>query len=241
MAAWLDEQDVDIWLLTEVHRDGDPRGRKLAVWPPRGFGPDHQRWAGIATTLPSGTLRTVGDPGHAGEEGLSLARLVVDIPGSTVLVACSVLPWKDPGESWPGLPSGGHATQLRHVLDHHVARIAAERLPGEPIIWGGDFNQPLTEPSALATVEGARAVRAAFDGFGLVPLTERAEHLKPGYFAIDHLAVSAELVDGDPLAEVHRPPWEHGALSDHAAYIAEIRLSLPSAAVPPAKVRAGIG
>ncbi|NEM05469.1 hypothetical protein [Geodermatophilus normandii] len=65
--------------------------------------------------------------------------------GTTVLVACSVLPWRGAGECWRGLPDG-QLDQFRAVLDHHVARIAAERQAGEPVVRGDDFDQPLLPP-----------------------------------------------------------------------------------------------
>jgi hypothetical protein len=219
---WMKGQDVHVWLLTEVHRDWSSGTGRLVVAPERSVAPAEKRWAGIETDLPLGGLRTSAGSTHAGEEGLVLARLQPD-EGSSVLVACSVLPWKRAGEYWRGLPSqSGRAAEFRHVLDHHVARISAERLEGELLIWGGDFNQQLTQPFWFTTAEGAQALRAAFDGFGLVPLTERAEHLNGTSYAIDHLAVSRELVAGEPVAEVHRPDWNGGPLSDHAAYTAEI-------------------
>ncbi|WP_157937012.1 endonuclease/exonuclease/phosphatase family protein [Geodermatophilus chilensis] len=142
IAAWMDAQGVDVWLLTEVHRDWGSRGTSFVVSPPRGIDKE-KRWAGIETAVPLGELHTAGGAEHAGEEGLVLARLALG--ESSVLVVCSVLPWRGAGDYWPGLPSG-QAAQFRYVLDHHVARIEAERLPGEPLIWGGDFNQRLTAP-----------------------------------------------------------------------------------------------
>ncbi|MGY1782237.1 endonuclease/exonuclease/phosphatase family protein [Geodermatophilus sp. SYSU D01036] len=227
ISGWLDQQAVDVWLLTEVHRDWD-RGRRLVVSPRRGVGPEEKRWAGIETALPLGALRTSPEPKHSGEEGLCLARLELGgFTASSVLVACSVLPWKGAGPYWPGLPSG-QAAEFCHVLDHHVARIEEERVPGEPLIWGGDFNQQLLRPFWFTTEDGAAALRAAFDRLGLVAPTEQSRHLNGTSFAIDHLAVSPDLVAEDGPAAVHRPEWEGGQLSDHAAYTTEIRLSAPS-------------
>ncbi|WP_375791630.1 endonuclease/exonuclease/phosphatase family protein [Geodermatophilus sabuli] len=228
MAAWMDAQDVDIWLLTEVRRDWDPRGGRLVVAPPRGIDNKEKRWAGIETALPLGGLRERPTLEHAAEEGLALTRLEVGgARPSSVLVACSVLPWRGAGEYWPGLPVS-QAAQFRYVLDHHVARIGAERLPGEPLIWGGDFNQQLTRPFWGATVGGATALRSAFDRLGLVAMTEQAQHLNADSHAIDHLAVSRDLVVVDSVAAVHRPGWGGGQLSDHAAYTAEVRVTIPT-------------
>ncbi|WP_157937011.1 endonuclease/exonuclease/phosphatase family protein [Geodermatophilus chilensis] len=61
-------------------------------------------------------------------------------------------------------------------------------------------------------------------------LTEQAQHLNERSFAIDHLAVSPGPV-GELAAEVHRPGWDGGQLSDHAAYTAEVRLPASAAGV----------
>lgn len=220
IAAWMKSQDVDVWLLTEVHRDWTSGNGRLVVAPERGAAPAEKRWSGIETGLPLGELRMSGDPSHAGEEGLVLARLQPE-GASSVLVACSVLPWRGAGKYWPGLPAG-QVAEFCHVLHQHVARISAERLDGEPLIWGGDFNQQLTSPFWGTTADGAQALRTAFEGFGLVSLTERAEHLNGTSHAIDHLAVSRELITGEQFAEVHRPEWNGGHLSDHAAYTADV-------------------
>jgi hypothetical protein len=220
VASWLDAQKADVWLLTEVHCDWDPRGGTFIASPPRSFDGDKpKRWAGIETALPL-TEIPPGSEGHSGEEGLVLAR--VDLEGTSILVACSVLPWKGAGDYWHGLPSG-QLEQWRHVLDHHVARISAERRADEPLVWGGDFNQPLLPPFEGTTKAGAEALRTAFDDFGLAALTEEAGHLISGLHSIDHLAVSRNLAG--EVAEMHRPVWPNGDhLSDHAAYTADVVL-----------------
>jgi hypothetical protein len=110
IAAWMDAQAVDVWLLTEVHRDWDPRGGRLVIAPPRGIDKKEKRWAGILTELPLGGLREAPGLEYAAEEGLVLARLALG--EWSVLVACSVLPWRGAGDYWPGLPSG-QAAQFR--------------------------------------------------------------------------------------------------------------------------------
>ncbi|SFO00963.1 Endonuclease/Exonuclease/phosphatase family protein [Geodermatophilus obscurus] len=235
-AAFLASARVDLWLLTEVNAGWRTPGEVLVVSPRRVLGDSQRRWAGIQTALPSTPLPDDGRIPAAAEEALCLARVQLPTGSSaaTVLVACSVLPWDDAAASWPGLPSGNLNDQARFVLDHHVDRIRRARRPGEPIIWGGDFNQALRRPTpeleqvgyrTLGTVDGIARLRTAFDQCGLRPLTEYAENRMPGREAIDHLAVSRELtVAGD--VEVFRPPTTAAGtrLSDHAAYVADVEL-----------------
>jgi endonuclease/exonuclease/phosphatase family metal-dependent hydrolase len=111
-------------------------------------------------------------------------------------------------------------------------RIDVEWDREEPIVWGGDFNQELRdltpERKALhyrlaGTTRGIERLRGAFDLFGLTPLTEASEHFDPASPAIDHLAVTSRLARD--RAGVWRPHYRHGyELSDHAAYVADIRL-----------------
>jgi hypothetical protein len=216
IGEWLDAQHADLWLLTEVHPDWDP-GR-MAVSPPRSHDAEQpKRWAGIRTELPLTELPA--DCKHPGEEGLVLARVEMD--GTSILVACSVLPWKGSGPYWHGLPDGQYS-QFRSVLDHHVARITAARRPGEPLIWGGDMNQELTPPLWAGTNDGAATLRAAFEYLGLTPLTQGLAHLNGQSHSIDHLAVSAGLLV--ERVEVHRPRGDGTDLSDHAAYTADVVL-----------------
>jgi hypothetical protein len=83
---------------------------------------------------------------------------------------------------------------------------------GSTTLWGGDFNQELRDLTPerqgahyrlAGTVAGIERVRAAFERFGLRPLTENSEHLYPEAPTIDHLAVSQPLAAGE--AAVHRP------------------------------------
>jgi endonuclease/exonuclease/phosphatase family metal-dependent hydrolase len=168
----------------------------------------------------------------AAEESLCLAR--VQLPegarASTVLVACSVLPWGGAGKWWPGLPEKSLNAQQIFVLEHHMDRIDVAWDREEPIVWGGDFNQELRDlaPERKAagyriagTVAGIERLRAAFDRFGLRALTAESEHLNPEAPTIDHLAVSEQVARGN--AVVHRPHYENGTLlSDHAAYTADV-------------------
>src|SRR3954453_586244 len=58
IAAWMKSQDVNVWLLTEVHRDWTSGNGRLVVATERGHAPAEKRWSGIETDLPLGELRT---------------------------------------------------------------------------------------------------------------------------------------------------------------------------------------
>jgi len=219
-AAWLDDRGADIWLLTEVHHLWRPRGNNFAVSVERSHTPEEGRWAGIETSRPLTELPNACNGQHPGEEGLVLAR--VQLEESPVLVACSVLPWRRADEVWDGLPADQFG-QFRLVLDHHISRITAERRPTEPLIWGGDFNQPLVSPFSGGSKGEALLVRSALDNLGLTSLTQGLAHRNGRMHAIDHLAVSPDFLA--ERAEMHRPKREDDSnMSDHAAYTADVHL-----------------
>jgi endonuclease/exonuclease/phosphatase family metal-dependent hydrolase len=233
VARWQEKLSADIWLLTEVHREWNSSSGWTSVSPPRGGATrDTKRWAGIQTRLPMTELYEGPTDVPAAEESLCLARVQLPEGARTrsVLVACSVLPWGGAGKYWPGLPERDLNAQQTFVLGHHMARIDDAWDREEPLLWGGDFNQELRNltPERKAagyriagTVDGIERLKAAFDLFGLRPLTADAEHLNPEAPAIDHLAVSKRVARGGAM--VHRPCYEDGRLlSDHAAYTADV-------------------
>jgi len=242
VARWQDHLAADIWLLTEVHRDWESARGSVLVSPPRGGdGSGTKRWAAIQTPYPIYQLDDDGGERPAAEESLCLAR--IDLPqhlgAGSILVACSVLPWRGAGRSWPGLPDKILNEQQAFVLDQHVERIERAWDGREPIVWGGDFNQELVDlaPHRKAagyrlagTIAGIDRLRAAFDRFPLTAVTEQSQHLDTQARSIDHLAVSRSVAAG--AARVHRPHHPDGRLlSDHAAYVADIDVQRASALV----------
>jgi hypothetical protein len=235
IARWQEKIAADIWLLTEVHRDWNSGSGWTSVSPPRGgTDRDAKRWAGIQTRLPITTLDDWSPNPSPAEESLCLARVQLPEGARTtsVLVACSVLPWKGAGKYWPGIPEKDLNAQQSFVLQHHVDRIDDAWDGEESILWGGDFNQEL-RPLApgrtsigyglAGTIAGIERLQTAFDRFGLRALTADSAHLNPGAPTIDHLAVTERLARGN--AVVHRPTYDYGSLlSDHAAYTADVEL-----------------
>jgi hypothetical protein len=209
-----------VTLLTEVHANWAMNGQKVSMSPERtGYKRQH-RLAVVQSTFDLGLLESASD--HPGEQSLCLVR--ASVPSSetgSVLVACSVLPWRGAGRWWSGLREAsdgeGLAPQFSAVLKHHVGRIHAARRPNEPIVWGGDFNQELHRPIKAGTVEGRRELRKAFEGLDLEPLTTNSKHLMPELGSIDHLAVSRGWITWDEPV-VHGEPGADFP-SDHALYV----------------------
>ncbi|MGY1736995.1 endonuclease/exonuclease/phosphatase family protein [Geodermatophilus sp. SYSU D00684] len=225
-AAWLHEQPADLWLLTETSTEW--RSQVAPVSPlvqvftslKRGIGPESLRWAAIQTTLPTGELRTKGDPDHPGEESLVLSR--VRMGGRSALAACSVLPYRGADKDW-GRLTGSHSEQFRFVLKHHVARIADEReSKDEPLIWGGDFNQELVRPYMHGQVAGAAELHTALETLGLTVVTAGLSDRKHQGHAIDHVAVSSHFMTEQ--VQLHRPERAGESLGDHAAYTTVVNL-----------------
>ena len=214
----------DITLLTEVHADWVTEGgQAVTVSPNRPGYKRQQRLAGVQSTFVLEQLE--GSSEHPGEEALCMVR--ASVPGGaetgSVLVACSVMPWRGGGKSWSRLPEfskgEGLAPQFSAVLQHHVGRIEAVRREGEPLVWGGDFNQELTGPIKAGTVEGRRELLDAFERLDVEPLTMNSRHLMPELSSIDHLAVSRGWIAwGVPVVLVEPVV---GFPSDHALYVVE--------------------
>jgi hypothetical protein len=216
IGAFLAHQDASLWLLTEVSAFWSAPDASVAVSPQQPGQHEAHRLAGVQSNFPLTPLAAAGD--HPGEQGLCLAR--AELPaGGTLLVACSVLPWRGARQWWHGLPAGSAAASAKFVLDHHLARIEEVRLPGEALVWGGDFNQELARPYSGGSVRGREQLNDALDRLRLTPATATASHLEPGVLAIDHLAVP--LGWGVDRLQVHRPN-DAVRLSDHAAYTADL-------------------
>jgi hypothetical protein len=92
--------DRDIWLLTEVPTTLSLEGFTFVR-------STDSIWSAIATRLPVTPIAT----SHAG-----LALATIEYGGLPVLVACSVLPWRGAGSSWPGDPKLPLAVRFAQTL-----------------------------------------------------------------------------------------------------------------------------
>jgi len=212
-----------IMLLTEVHANWGIATPHSSISPQRSGYERQHRLAGVFSSLPHDRLEGPSD--HvAEEEALCLVRVKTpDSAAQSVLVACSVMPWRGAAKWWSGLEEAskgeGLAPQFSAVLAHHVSRIKSARRRDEPVIWGGDFNQELSGPISAGTIQGRDDLSEAFKLFGLEVLTMSSRHLAPGLSSIDHLAVSPDWMTWGDLV-VHGKQGTDFP-SDHALYEVE--------------------
>jgi hypothetical protein len=115
--------DCDVLLLTEVHVDGSLDGYERHMTSAE-MG-TNKHWAGVFARMP---LAPMPDP-HP-------ATAKTQVAGLTVL--SSVLPWPLAGGDWPWGPKG-HDDRMRATVDE-----LKPHLVQAPVVWGGDWNQPLT-------------------------------------------------------------------------------------------------
>ncbi|MGN6244292.1 MAG: endonuclease/exonuclease/phosphatase family protein [Motilibacteraceae bacterium] len=194
---------ADAWLLTEVGpgRDGvavsAPIAGRTAVW--------------------SAVVAPGAEPLSATHPTLAMARLHLD--RTTVLLACSVLPWMQAGEHWPHPADGAEPTRrFAACLDAHLAEIALAR--GHAlVVWGGDFNQPLVGSQSGFSKGCRQLLRDGLAAVGLVAATAHL-HARTGSASIDHIAVPAGMA-----AEAVVRHLDGSGGSDHDAYLVSCPLS----------------
>jgi hypothetical protein len=187
--------DCDVWLLTEINRDTAlPGYHSLVATVPM---TNTTHWSGILSRRPA---TGVGDPHPA-----SCAGEIGD------LLACSsVLPWPLAREHWPWGPAE-HQARFDDTL--HDLRSFLE---GRDVIWGGDWNQPLTGRLSGFTRAAQASLSEALNAMGLQVPTATLPGRNAAQASIDHIAIPATW---------HVP--EAGsvqvtaALSDHNVYFVE--------------------
>lgn len=188
---------VDAWLLTEVGA-----GRDCVAVSARIAG-SAAVWSAVAT--PGAEPLPVSHP------TLAMARL--RLGRTAVLLACSVLPWRQAGEHWPHPADGtGDTERFAGCLDAHLAEIAGAAGDGS-VVWGGDFNQPLVGPQTGFSLSCRDLLRDRLARAGLVAATA---HLtaRPGGASIDHVAVPPGMA-----AEALVRHLDGRGASDHDAYL----------------------
>ena len=189
----LQQQDCDVWLLTEVRADVTVQGyhRHLTT----AHMTEGRHWAGVYSRSP---LQALPDPHPA-----SAAARVHE-----TTFCSTVLPWRSAGRDapWDG---ANHGDKMAAALNS-----LRQNLPGDgTLVWGGDFNQALLGPESAGSWSGREHLLAALEHFRLQAPTAGLRHRLDGHATIDHIAVPAD----HQVTGVER--ISASALSDHDAYL----------------------
>jgi hypothetical protein len=186
----LEEQDCDVWLLTEVSVDlelaGFRRHTTTALMAAR------RHWAAVLSRL---EMTALPDP-HP-------ASAAADLDGT--VYCSSVLPWRSCG-SGPPWVGGRQADKTAAV----VADLDAA-LPEGPLVWGGDWNHALVGAEYAGSLAGRRHILDFLQRRGLIAATATLPHRMAGLATIDHIAVP-----GGPTSAIR---FAAEGLSDHDGYV----------------------
>ena len=198
-AKFLDRQDCNVWLLTEVRTDVHLQGYQQVVT--MAAMTQDRHWSAI---LSRAGLEGRDDP-HP-----TTAAAVVD--GTTYW--SSVLPWRTCGDQ-PPWDGSTHADKVAAVL-----RTLARARPSGRLVWGGDWNQSLVGRDYAGSTEGRQHVLASIDCLSLHVPTAGLRHKLPDHASIDHIALPQDYL----ATRVEHLPAKHieASLSDHDAYVIEI-------------------
>ena len=197
--ALLAAQRCDVWLLTEVPDRLVVADHVLHLG--AGLMNNRKRWAGI---LSARTTVPLADPHPASAAARIAGRTFVS----------TVLPWNGCGEHWPWDGDGPAAKTVEAV------RVLTTALTGEPLVWGGDWNDALAGRDGAGTAVGRESINSALEGLGLQVPTRGLPHRLPTSGSIDHLAVPRS----DTVLSAHRisAVVDGATLSDHDAYVVEL-------------------
>jgi hypothetical protein len=192
----MQQQDCDVWLLTEVSTKVFLAGHKahLVV---QEMAPK-RRWAGVFSRI---GLTALPDPHPAS------ATAIVE---STTFCS-SILPWRGCGHRAPWV---GH----RHAdkTEHTISQLESE-LPRRALVWGGDWNHALSGHEYAGSIGGRAHILRALQHRELQTPTADLPHRIDGLLSIDHIAVSDKIT----VKSSSSVPAEHDGirLSDHDAYV----------------------
>lgn len=193
---FLEHEQCDVWLLTEVHVDTTITG--MHGHPTRELMAPKRSWAAVFT---SADAERQDDPHRA--------TAAVRVDG--IAFVSSVLPWRSCGPTWEGATLGEKMQFALSTLRPHI---------DERTVWGGDWNQALEGPDHVGSLSGRAEVVDLTEAAGLVVPTAGLGSAVPGHPAIDHIAVPQSWY----VAAAERVPAEKDGrrLSDHDAYVISV-------------------
>lgn len=218
----LREYPADLWFLTEVHSDWHIEGQSISFSARR---PDASPTARMAAISPRWETAPIDHGANPVDGYIAMARVRLPEHRGSALAISSVLPWRGAAPSLRlilGLDAP-FAEIFDHVLDHTVGRIRQHRRVGEPVIWGGDFNQALSGRDYVGTSSGRERLREAFESLDLQAPTDGLPAHIDIHPAIDHIAIPKDWIVKVPPS-LARPEHATKRLSDHALYRVEVRV-----------------
>jgi hypothetical protein len=196
---FLEEQDCDVWLPTEVSADVHLHGyQQVVTETPM----TKERYWSAILSRPGLAERDDPDP--------ATAAAVVD----GMAYWSSVLPWRTCGDQ-PPWDGSTHAAKMASAL----RTLELARSDG-PLIWGGDWNQSLIGRDYAGSTEARQHLRASIDRLWLQVPTAGLRHQLRDHASIDHIALPRDYL----ATRVEHLPAKHqeAILSDHDAYVREI-------------------
>lgn len=201
---FMEKQDCDIWLLTEVPRSFEMQPGTVTFSQAMGGAAD-KAFAAVWGRTGAAELPEI----HA---AAAFAKV-----GDLRVCSC-VLPWHAaPSQSWP--VKGDLAT----IIDEAISGLRDGLSDGlEDLVWGGDWNQALEGTDHVGTAAGRSAVLALLKTLDLTaPTTGLDKHTVKGeHRSIDHIAVRNHWKAGVATRVIAENAG--GRLSDHDAYILEV-------------------
>ena len=222
--AVLDEQDADVWVLTETNDQLDLSDRYQPVHAARRYSPGNAgRWVTVWTRLPivsthatADVLRTVAVTVDAGSDGL-------------VCVYGTVLPWQHDAGPDPLAPVPGWQEFYRVTpLQAREWALLQHSAPENMLVVAGDLNQSLGGPHYYGTTRGRALLRDMLGSASLTCLTE-TESFAVGVLdnpPIDHIC-AAPPAGRAIRAAVHgwnKTNADGVVLSDHSGVVASLFL-----------------
>jgi hypothetical protein len=194
--ALLQDQECDVWLLTEVPTEASIPGmtahRTVSPMEPR------KTWAGIFSAF---DVIAQPDPHHA--------TAMVHCDGLRLM--SSVLPWRSCGASWEG-------SSLFEKMGVTLASLR-EHVDGTTV-WGGDWNQALEGRDYVGSMDGQEEILTLLNTSELSVPTRSLGSATKGHRSIDHIAVP---ITWDVAGAYRLVASTRGhRLSDHDAYVVTI-------------------
>jgi len=215
MLRYTDEQDADVWILTETHDGFSPGHAYSSHSSAEGRDGHHKeghRWVTIWSRYPLEPIATSDDKRTAA------ARILPGSEGPFVVYG-TVLPWI--GSPWRGHPSAGGVAFREAVAVQRADWLRIKKAhPDDEFFVLGDLNQDLVSPRYYGSKSNRTVLVKALEDADLVALTADAgdpvRRDSPRCACIDHLCARHDSKwRPEPAVRWPDAPVPEKWLSDH--------------------------